>query len=280
MLNIEFFKKSEYFKDISLTSWDVLFDEWDIDNNLYLVESWELSIEKYTSSKRDNTKVLAVLKDLDTFWEWSLNNSDPKQVKVVAKTDTKLLALDAKTWLTKFIENNPKEALALFKYLVGITNTRLLESNSLVTATYEIERKINSLDNITIKSIFEIIDSIRDIVSSDYVLYLEKNEIVDNSLLLKYDTRQNMKLLDDVIDFKWKDLVAEDLGDYKENYNYIQELTVWDRYLWYLVFCNKNHDFTENNKKIILSISASLSGIIRQREIFDEARDMEYMKWE
>jgi len=172
MLNINFLENSWYFKKIFLKSGDIIFDEWNIDNNLYFILDWELFVEKYTWIERKNTKRLAVLKNMDFFWEWSLNNSKPKEVKIIAKDNTILLSIDAKDWLNKLIKKFPLEGLELLKHLINITNSRLLESNSLFTATYEINRKILSLNNITIKSIFEIINTIKSVIWCDYILYL------------------------------------------------------------------------------------------------------------
>jgi len=279
MLNIDFLQNSWYFKKISLNSGDILFDEWSIDDNLYFILKWELFVEKYTSIERKNTKKLAVLKDMDFFWEWSLNNSKPKEVKIIANTNTTLLAINAKDWLNKLIKKYPLEWLDLLKHLINLTNSRLLESNSLFTATYEINRKILSLDNITIKSIFEIINTIKSVIWCDYILYLEKYEYIDKTLVLKYNTSKHMKMLDILIELKSNKLELNDLENFKDNYNFIQNLSVWDRDLWYLIFCNKNKDFTENQKKIILSITPSLSWIIRQKEVYDEKRDIDYIKW-
>jgi len=278
MLNIDFLQNSWYFKKISLNSWDILFNEWDIDNNLYFILSWEVSIEKYTSIERKNTKKLAILKDMDFFWEGSLNNNKPKEVKIIANTKVELLFIEAKTWLQKFIKNNPIEWLNLLSYLINITNERLLESNSLITATYNINNEINSLKKIDTKWIFTIINTIKTTLNCKNILYLEKFEAIEKMLVLRYDTSKWMKILNELIEMQNNTLDLSNIKDFINNYNLIENISIWDKNLWYLVFCKENNNFTKNEKKIITSIIPSLAWIIRQREIIKEEIDKNYIK--
>ena len=62
------------------------------------------------------------------------------------------------------------------------------ESNYLITSTYKISTEIINLNKITSKSIFDLITKLRDTVRVDYILYFEKNPVMDNYLILKYDT--------------------------------------------------------------------------------------------
>jgi len=41
MFNIELLENSWFFKIKTLEAWELLFDEWDIDNNLYIIKSCE-----------------------------------------------------------------------------------------------------------------------------------------------------------------------------------------------------------------------------------------------
>lgn len=51
MLDIEILENSWFFKKIYLEKKDIVFDEWDNNNNIYIVLAWELKIEKYTNKK-------------------------------------------------------------------------------------------------------------------------------------------------------------------------------------------------------------------------------------
>lgn len=46
---------------------DVIFDEWDVDENIYIVLAWELIVEKYLDNDKNEMKKLATLKQFDVF---------------------------------------------------------------------------------------------------------------------------------------------------------------------------------------------------------------------
>jgi len=205
-----------------------------------------------------------------------LNN--PKEVIITANTKVELLFIEAKTWLQKFIKYNPIEWLSLLTHLINITNARLLESNSLITATYNINKEINSLKNIDTRWVFLIINTIKKTLNCERILFLEKYEAIEEMLILRYNTSKWMKILNELIELQNNSLDITSIKDYINNYNLIENISIWNKNLWYLVFCKENNSFTENEKKIITSIIPSLAWIIRQREIIKEERDKNYIK--
>jgi hypothetical protein len=80
--------------------------------------------------------------------------------------------------------------LNLLKYIIYLSNKRLLESNILITATYKISKEIIELNEINNKKIFELIDKLKEIINVSYILYFEKNPVMENFIKLKYDTRK------------------------------------------------------------------------------------------
>jgi len=68
-----------------------------------------------------------------------------------------------------------------------------------------------------------LIDKIKDIVGVDYILYLEKNIVMENYLTIRYDSRNKGKMLDKIIETTENKL---DLLELKliDTYNYIKEL--------------------------------------------------------
>ena len=40
MIDFKFILNNKYFDRVNLKKWEVLFNEWDIDNNLYIVKRW------------------------------------------------------------------------------------------------------------------------------------------------------------------------------------------------------------------------------------------------
>jgi len=282
MLNIEFLQSSGFFKTISLKSWDVIFDEWEIDNNLYVVVSWKIDVLKYTSTERNWVKKLATLLKMDFFWEaWLSVQDEPKKVKIQASSDSILLKIDAVEWVEKFIKQNPKQWLNFLKHIIYVTNKRLNKNNRQIAADYELNKEINNIDKITLKPIYHIIDRIGVIIECDYVIFFEHNIVLDNYYSLRYDTRswssfddisleiEDIKKLNLKKDISWVDLSL---------FNDVVRLTIGERELGFLIVGRKNNVFNENEKNMLISMWNSLSGIIKQKEVLEEERNKSYIK--
>ena len=283
-LDIQFLKESGFFEELDFKKWDTIFNEWDIDNNLYIIVSWDISIEKSLHNNNNNnneTKVLASIWKFGIFWEGSLNNNNPKEVKVVASNNVKILRINAKEWMEKFLLKFPIKWFNLLKYIIDLTNRRLLESNALITSTYEINKAISWIDKIDNKTIFSLIDKFREIVWCDYIIYLENNAVMENYLTIVYDTRNNWRMTDYIVEIKPGIDISSKLKNIEELKikwnNLFVKLNIWDINIWYFVLWKKDKDFIENDKKIIFSISNSLSWIIRQQRLNKDERNIDFM---
>lgn len=263
------FENNSSFKKISLISWDILFDEWDINDNLYIIESWILSVEKYTTQEKLETKKLAVLKPGDFLWEWWLDQkSQKKEVLVKALTDTKLIAINIPKDLKKFLKQNTTVGFGILKYIISQTNKRLLEANKIITSNYEIQKNISTLTSINSKSIFNLIDKIKTVIWVEYILYFEKHQTIQNLLTLKYNSRQPNKMQDLVFERAWYFLDLDELFEkcnIKKNDNIIiNKLNIWKEVYWYLILVRKKSSFSWSDKKIFLSIANSFSWVIKK----------------
>jgi len=276
MLDINNLKKSWFFKEVFLKKWEVLFNEGDLDNNIYIVLIWELSVSKYTSKKKTESKILAYLKENDVFWEASLNNWKAKEVTIKATRKTALLAINWKEWIENFLKVNLADWLNLLKYIIFQSNKRLSESNYLITAWYKISKEINELQDINLKNIFSLIEEIKESIWVDHVMYYETNPVMENYVTLRYDTRSPWKMLSQVIELANNklDLLSLKVDDYNV---YSQNLSIWNNNLWYLVFLKKDQKFSENDKRVLSTASTSVSWLIKQKQLLDEQRNIEYM---
>lgn len=276
MIDINLLINSWYFKTQILKKWDVLFDEWDKNENLYIILNWELQVEKYLSKELNETKVLAYLKKNEIFWEASLNWNWVKEVKIKSKRETHLLYINAKIWLEEFSKKYPTQAVNLLKYIIHLWNKRLIESNRLIAATYKMSKEIMKITKISNKEIFNLIEILKKITQVDYILYLEKNQVLENYMTVRYDTREKWKILDKVIEFTDSrlDLLSLRIWNY---FTYIQNISIWTEDLWILYFFKKDENFTDNDKKTILLTCLSLAWVIKQKKINDEERDIDYM---
>lgn len=277
MLNIEFYKTSGFFQTKELKAWDLVFDEGFMDENLYIILSWKASIWKYTTTEKKEIKELAILWSSDFFWEASLTSSIPKEALVKCIEDTVLISINWKKWLQGFVEKYPKEWLELLSYIIEITNKRLVLANRLITANYEIVKSIIEIENINDKNIFNIIEKIKIITWFDYILYFEVNQVMNDYMFFKYDTRQPWKFLDTIIEKKKISSLKEVKYIIMENYNYIQKLSIWKFDLGYMIFSKKTN-FSYDDKKLLLSISNNLTWLLRQKIILKDDLNKRSMK--
>jgi hypothetical protein len=60
----------------------------------------------------------------------------------------------------------------------------------LITANYKVTQEILKIEEVNNKNIFSLIDKLEEIINIDYSLYLEKNAVLENYLVIKYDSRE------------------------------------------------------------------------------------------
>ena len=275
MFNVEFLKSSPHFISKSLTRKEVLFDEWDFDENIYIIISGELSVEKYTWTDKKETKQLAVLRSNNFIGEWWLNWDFKKEVKIVATRNTELISINAQGWFSAFMEENSEEAKKVLSTVISITNKRLIDANKYITSVYQINNSIRDLEEINFKSIFKILDSINQIMESEFLLFLEVNPVMKEYLTLKYDSRKPWKMSDIIVE-KWK-YNLEDIWIQWEYKILTKEITLGRESLWNIIIARKNI-FTWNEKRIFLALISSLSGVLKQKKIMKEENDKEFSK--
>lgn len=268
----DFLISTGFFSEKTLWIKELLFDEWETDNNIYIVMKWFLSIEKYTTKERNTTKHLAIIKKRDFLWEASLSSNSPKEVKVKALSSVILLSISAKKY-DDFLLTYPKEAKDMLVHLIAVTNKRVSQANKYIASIYEINKSIREITKINFKEIFIILDKINSIMYWDFLLFLEVNPVMNNYLSLKYDTRQQWKM-QDVIVKKW-DYVLEDIWIQWNTKLLTKEISIWEIPLWNIILWRKE-GFIENDKRIFLAMINSLAWILRQKKFLEEERDREF----
>ena len=280
---VSIIENSPLFNILNMKKWEILFNEWSIDNNLYIVKKWILSVEKYISEEKIEAKQLATLKTGDFFWEASLSlEIKNKESSIKALEDCTIISIDAKNDLKKFVEENPNIWYEILKHIVTQTNERLLESNKLIAINWEIDKEIKSLNIIDIKSIFNLIDKIKNIWDVDYIVYIEKHQVLENFFIIKYDSRQKNKMLDIVIEKVWNFLNLREL--YKEanisedDFLIVNKLNIWNEIYWYLIFWREQRSFSWSDKKIFSSISNSFVWVLKSFFLNKDLKNKIYIK--
>lgn len=272
MVDLQTLQNSWFFQLSELKIWDVLFDEWDIDNFLYIVKSGKVSIEKYTQNKkRIESKKLAILWEWEIFWEGSLSNSRPKEVKVVALEDSVLLKIDAKKNFEKFLKKYSDIWVELLSKVIESSNKRLLESNFLVTSSYTIIKDISEISEFNNKNLFLIIDNLVNIIWADYILYIEKSPVFENVFIYRYDTRIPSKMQDKVLEVDDM-LNLQELWLKKGDNTLTEALKIWNKIIWYLIIW-RTIPFDDWQRKSISTIAVSLAGFIKQKQNRESERE-------
>jgi len=131
---MNYFKNIEMFSEISeteqenlsdfcqmqvLDSWDLLFQQWDEPQALYIVDSWKLSVVK-------NEKEIAELSEWNLVWEMAFFWNPPlRSATVIAKEQTTLIVI-----LQFSVEALLKKYPKLYESVKQIIEERTLDNSS------------------------------------------------------------------------------------------------------------------------------------------------------
>lgn len=276
MFDIKNILWNKYFKSKSLKTWEILFDEWEIDKNIYVVEKGKVKVEKYFSSEKKEKKLLAVLWKNSIFWEGSIFNNHPKEVVISAIWETKLYFIKSKDF-RNFIKENTEIAVDFLSQIINLSNKRLLEANFLLTSNYKISKMISEEIEFSNKNLFDIIDEFCSIIKAKYIIYVEINQVLENYATVSYDSRIQWKLLDKVVELKNSKIDLENLKEFEVwEKNMILELKNGNKIIWFfIIWEDEKVEFSESQKKSINSIWVLLAGFIKQKQYFQNEKNKE-----
>ncbi len=276
MFDIKNILWNKYFKSKSLKTWEILFDEWEIDKNIYVVEKGKVKVEKYFSSEKKEKKLLAVLWKNSIFWEGSIFNNHPKEVVISAIWETKLYFIKSKDF-RNFVKENTEIAVDFLSQIINLSNKRLLEANFLLTSNYKISKMISEEIEFSNKNLFDIIDEFCSIIKAKYIIYVEINQVLENYATVSYDSRIQWKLLDKVVELKNSKIDLENLKEFEVwEKNMILELKNGNKIIWFfIIWEDEKVEFSESQKKSINSIWVLLAGFIKQKQYFQNEKNKE-----
>ena len=276
MFDIKNILWNKYFKSKSLKTWEILFDEWEIDKNIYVVEKGKVKVEKYFSSEKKEKKLLAVLWKNSIFWEGSIFNNHPKEVVISAIWETKLYFIKSKDF-RNFVKENTEIAVDFLSQIINLSNKRLLEANFLLTSNYKISKMISEEIEFSNKNLFDIIDEFCSIIKAKYIIYVEINQVLENYATVRYDSRIQWKLLDKVVELKNSKIDLENLKEFEVwEKNMILELKNGNKIIWFfIIWEDEKVEFSESQKKSINSIWVLLSGFIKKKQYFQNEKNKE-----
>ena len=87
-----------------------------------------------------------------------------------------------------FVKSQPQSAYHLLLKIIELSNKRLLEANSQLTAHYEISKAISQMGKIDFKSIVELLEIFQSILKADSIIYIEKNFALDGYYKIRYSS--------------------------------------------------------------------------------------------
>jgi hypothetical protein len=106
---------------------------------------------------------------------------------------------------------------------------------------------------------------------------LEENPVMKKYLVLKYKTSLPWKMQNDVIKITDNKLNLLELKNLWK-YNHMQDIRTGNKNYWYLVFLREENDFTENEIKIISTLSSSFWSLLKQKELLEEQKNKNYIR--
>lgn len=281
MIQLENIKSSGHFTEVSLQKWDILFHEWDINKNIYIVYDGELCVQKSIATKRGEFKTLGLLGIGNIVGEWSLSNNDQKQVQIIANRNTTLLAIEWKKDFPNFVNAFPRDGYTLLTTIIDIANTRLLRANKELTANYEVNIAISKIKDISMSSIYKLLLIFESILWVDQIMYFEKNIVMDEYYKLRYNSKSKHSLQNKIIKFPGEILdfqkLSEENIETAKYYRYTK-LSLWEENHWFIVVWRDSKDFHENEEQLLQNTAWSFVGVIHQKKIMDDDRNKNYIK--
>ncbi|EKE27868.1 MAG: hypothetical protein ACD_3C00142G0024 [uncultured bacterium (gcode 4)] len=271
-----YFKKNK----ILLEAWKLLFSPW-IDKNFYIITSWTIDIFRYTFDwqKKEIWKARAG----SFIWEWVIFWRFQKDVEAIASSSVEVFAL-TKEDLALLEKESPEKAMELYKYIIEVTNKRLLDSWKELANIYEATNKIIELAKNWEKSFLDIMQYLKSLLMVDYVTFVENHPAIDGFFFYKYSTELqsiwnlNKKAGDEINKslswpYEWK---IPFFWSGKNDSVYIVPLKNGKSLKWFLIAWKKKWMVTDNEMRISSNIWPLLGSIVEnnQKESEKKAKEM------
>ena len=275
-------KYDEYFKKKkkNLKNWEVLFNVWK-DSNFYIVKSWVLLIYSVTADweKKEVSRVY----EWWFIWEWIIFGRNQKDVEAVSFGYSEVLSLNEEDF-KNFEKEHPEEAMQIYKHIIEVTNKRLLDSWKELASIYDATSKLTDLWKSWEKWFLNVMMYMKDLLSADYIIYVENHPVVDWLFFYKYNTilKQlwpiNKKAWTEIThDLNWI-ITSKDF--YRENPNdniLAVPLKTADKLKWYFIVWKQNL-ITDNEVRIWNNLWFLVWSIIESNQEKMEKKAIEMSK--
>ncbi|MDD5377462.1 MAG: cyclic nucleotide-binding domain-containing protein [Candidatus Gracilibacteria bacterium] len=177
-----FFKK----KKRALVNNEVLFTPGE-NPYFYIVSSGALAILRSTPTGEKKEVGRAYMGSF--IGEGILFDRNQKDVEAVAIGEGASVVTLTKADIVYLESQNPEKILALYKYIIEVSNGRLLDSGKELASLYEMNTKIDELSKLGEQGFKDIIDHISKTIDVDYILSVEQHPAVPGLFIHKYNSR-------------------------------------------------------------------------------------------
>jgi len=280
-MDLKTLQHSPFFDEVSLSQWDVLFDEWEKDSFLYIVLEGELDIDTSLQSLDKKYKKLWSVKSGGIIGEASLSHSEEKQVRIIARSESKVLKIDGRKDFPNFIKEHPDLGYQILIEIIDMSNKRLLQANKQVTANFEVNNAISKIKDVSNTSIYKLLLIFESILGVDQIMFFEKNVAMDEYFKCKFNSKNKHAITNTIIKFpKWvfsRDIVLES-GIELATYIRWVALKLWDNNYGFLVAWKETRSFNENEEKLLQNTASSFVAVIHQKEIMSENENKKHIK--
>jgi len=282
MIDLDFLWNCEYFSRLRLKEDEILFDEWDEDESLYIIFDGELAVEKRVKHW-DSYRTLSYVRTWNIIGEWWLIHNRKKEVRIKSTRPSTLLKIARENFIN-FVRSYPSESYELLIHIISHTNQRLLKANIEMTANYEISQAIAHIKNFDNTSIEELLHKMKIILSSESVIYVEKNMIVEGYYKLKYlqGVQQNSLWEDLILYFSDNVFSIEALRKQKPvllgTFTISASIIHGWNIKWYLLISRKSKKYSENEQKLLENAAISFAWVIGHKEILEAEQNKKHIK--
>lgn len=105
----------------------------------------------------------------------------------MANSKTVLFSL-SKEDLETLEQESPTEAIELYKFIIELTNKRLLDSGKELADIYEATHRIVDMSRSEEKGFMDIMQYVKSLLQVDYIIYIENHPAVSGLFYYKYST--------------------------------------------------------------------------------------------
>jgi hypothetical protein len=114
-------------------------------------------------------------------------------------------------------------------------------------------------------------------IVSDYTIFLKSHPVLDNTLTVFYDSREEDSAYWEVISFEdWTQFIPYDflekLKVEKIDNIVLTKLNIWPNLLGYVIYWRRQLWYSENHKKILWNFSLNIASVVKQFDIQEDEK--------